>query len=141
MEAEADAELTVDSGGSAAIGGGLCATLRDYARVGALVLSGGEVGGRRVAPRLWVERLGAGDPTAFERRLDPGAAPAMTGYASQWWRAGGQVVARGIHGQLVSVDREAGIVVALLSSWPAAMVPDADRWQRALVAAIGLQLS
>lgn len=141
MGAEADAELTVDSGGSAAIGGGLCATLRDYARVGALVLSRGEVGDRSVTPERWVGRLGAGDPGAFERRVDPGAAPAMTGYGNHWWRAGGRVVARGIHGQLVSVDHEAGLVVALLSSWPEAMVPEADSWQRALAHRVSLRLA
>ena len=47
LGAEQDAELTVDPAGTAAIGGGFCATLRDYARLGALVADGG----RGIVPR------------------------------------------------------------------------------------------
>ena len=55
--AERDALLTVDGAGTAAIGGGFCATLRDYARLGLLVAengarrrpSGVDCGARRAA--------------------------------------------------------------------------------------------
>ena len=73
MGAEQDAELTVDPAGTAAIGGGFCATLRDYARLGALVVEGG----RGVVPASWIARLGRGDADVFARSTVP-AAPART---------------------------------------------------------------
>jgi CubicO group peptidase (beta-lactamase class C family) len=132
MGAERDAELTVDPAGTAAIGGGFCATLRDYTRLGALVLADG----RGIVPADWTARLGAGDDGAFARRTVLDVAPGTSGYGSQWWRRDGRTVARGIHGQLVAVDREADAVVTILSSWPAALDVALDAAQRALVGAV-----
>ena len=114
LGAERDALLTVDPAGTAAIGGGFCATLRDYARLGELVRRDGA----GVVPAAWVARLGAGD----DERVRPRswATEGASGYGLQWWRIDGRRVARGIHGQLVAADREAGVVVAILSSWPEA---------------------
>src|SRR5919112_911276 len=50
MGAEHAAALTVDPAGTAAIGGGFCATLRDYTRLGLLVLADG--GG--IVPAGWI---------------------------------------------------------------------------------------
>lgn len=114
---EHDAELTVDPTGTAAIGGGFCATLRDYSRLGALVAEGG----RGIVPEDWIERLGNGDPAAFAQRTVPEGGAGADGYGNQWWRRDGRPLARGIHGQLIAVDRGAGVVVTILSSWPDAM--------------------
>jgi CubicO group peptidase (beta-lactamase class C family) len=114
MGAEHDAELTVDPAGTAAIGGGFCATLRDYARLGALVAEGG----RGVVPAAWIERLGRGDADAFARSTVPESGAGADGYRNQWWRRDGRTLARGIHGQLVAVDAPAETVVTILSSWP-----------------------
>ena len=94
--AERDALLTVDGAGTAAIGGGFCATLRDYARLGRLVADDG--GG--VVPAEWVAALGSGDAAAFARSTVPGAGSGAEGYRNQWWRRDGRPMARGIHGQL-----------------------------------------
>jgi CubicO group peptidase (beta-lactamase class C family) len=115
MGAEADAALTVDPAGTGAIGGGFCATLRDYARLGALVAAGG----RGIVPADWIARLGHGDPDAWERRTVPDIGG--EGYRHQWWRRGGLTTARGIHGQLIAVGYDT--VVTILSSWPAALDP------------------
>ena len=125
MGAERDAELTVDPAGTGAIGGGFCATLRDYARLGALVAEGG----RGIVPRGWIDALGAApitDPTTVEH---------AEGYANQWWLRDGRVTARGIHGQCIAVD-PSGTVVAILSSWPDAVDERRDAEQRALIARI-----
>lgn len=116
MGAEAAAELAIDPAGTAVPSGGLCATVRDYARIGALVLEGG----RGVVPEAWTAALGRGDAAAFARRTWPGDADGATGYAGQWWTLDGRTIARGIHGQLVAVDRDARVVVAACSSWPTA---------------------
>jgi CubicO group peptidase (beta-lactamase class C family) len=109
---EHDADLTVDPAGTAAIGGGFCATLRDYSRLGALVLENG----RDIVPERWIAQLGDGDPAAFV--LGPNGASGADGYRNQWWRRDGGPTARGIHGQLITVDRRARVVVTILSSWP-----------------------
>ena len=114
LGAERDALLTVDTAGTAAIGGGFCATLRDYARLGELVRRDGA----GLVPADWIARLGLGDQGAFDRRSF--ATEGASGYGLQWWRIEGRPVARGIHGQLIAADREAGVVVAILCSWPEA---------------------
>lgn len=114
MGAERDAELTVDPAGTAAIGGGFCATLRDYARLGALVAEGG----RGVVPAAWIKRLGHGPAGAFARCTTPEILAGADGYGDQWWRRDGRAMARGIHGQLVAVDAVRDAVVTVLSSWP-----------------------
>ena len=132
LGAERDAELTVDPAGTAAIGGGFCATLRDYARLGALVAADG----RGIVPHDWVARLGEGDPEVFARGTDREATSGAEGYSGQWWRRDGRRMARGIHGQLIAVDRAADVVVTILSSWPAATDPVREAAHRALVARV-----
>jgi CubicO group peptidase (beta-lactamase class C family) len=134
LGAERDALLTVDNEGTAAIGGGFCATLRDYARLGELVRRGGA----GLVPADWIARLGAGDDDAFAR--SSWATEGASGYGNQWWRIDGRPVARGIHGQLVAADREAGVVVAILASWPDATPSEPGLAQLALVNAVCEQL-
>ena len=129
LGAEDDAAVTVDPAGTASIGGGLCATLRDYARLGALVAAGGQ----GVVPADWVARLGAGDAGAFGACTVPEAIAGAEGYRNQWWRRDARVMARGIHGQLIAVDRDADVVVTILSSWPAATDARLEAAQRTLV--------
>jgi hypothetical protein len=134
MGAERDAELTVDPAGTAAIGGGFCATLRDYTRLGALVSEGG----RGVVPAAWVERLGRGDPRAFAHNTVPGSGAGAEGYGNQWWGRDGRS-ARGIHGQLIAAGAET--VVTILSSWPHALDPALDAAQRETIARVRDRLS
>jgi CubicO group peptidase (beta-lactamase class C family) len=132
LGAEQDAELTVDPAGTAAIGGGFCATLRDYARLGALVAEGG----RGIVPAGWIERLGRGDASAFARRTVTEIGG--DGYRNQWWSRDGRTLARGIHGQLIAVDSET--VVTILSSWPDALDPALEAAQYDAVAQVGDRL-
>ena len=129
LGAEHDALVTVDLEGTATIGGGFCATLRDYARLGALVLDGG----RGVVPEGWVARLGAGDPDAYARCTVPERTAGAEGYALQWWRRDGRPTARGIHGQLIAVDHAAQAVIVILSSWPEATDAALEAAHRGLV--------
>lgn len=120
--AETDAQVTLDPEGFAVADGGICVSLRDLARFGRMVLDGGTVGGLRVVAEEWLTDtfLGGEDSAdAFaqgeERDWLPGGH-----YRSQWWvPAGGQcLLAIGIHGQFLFVDRPARTVIALLSTWP-----------------------
>jgi CubicO group peptidase (beta-lactamase class C family) len=132
MGAERDAELTVDPAGTASIGGGFCATLRDYTRLGELVREGG----RGIVPEDWIAALGHGSADAFARATVPEATSRADGYRNQWWRRDGRITARGIHGQLIAVDGTRGVVVTILSSWPEATGATAERAQRELVSAV-----
>jgi len=134
---EHDAELTVDPAGTAAIGGGFCATLRDYSRLGALVLDDG----RGVVPEPWVAQLGDGDAGAFALTTVPEGGAGADGYRNQWWRRDGGPLARGIHGQLIAVDRRAGVVVTILSSWPDAMDVALETAHRTFVAEVCARLA
>lgn len=134
LGAEREARLTVDRAGTAAIGGGFCATLRDYARLGRLVAEGG--GG--IVGADWVAELGRGDAAAFARAT---YATTDDGYRSQWWLRDGRPTARGIHGQLVATDPATRTAVVVLSSWPAALDPAREARHRSLVADVIARLA
>lgn len=131
LGAEFDAQITVDPAGTAAIGGGFCATLRDYTRLGGLVAENG----RGLVSPSWVARLGEGNPAAFAAATTKGS-PGAAGYGNQWWRRDGGPTARGIHGQLITVDRSTGVVITILSSWPEATDVDLEKKQRRFVAGV-----
>ena len=134
---EHDAELTVDPAGTGVIGGGFCATLRDYSRLGALVAAGG----RGIVPEDWVAALGKGAPSAFARTTFPDSTSGADGYGTQWWHRDGGPMARGIHGQLIAVERRTGVVVTILSSWPYAMDAALDARERRFVADVVARLA
>jgi hypothetical protein len=97
-----------DGHGVAFVLGGLNLTTRDYARMGELARLGGRFDGRRIVPAEWMA-----ESTAASAPTDPGA----IGYGYQWWiPAGGregELLARGVYGQFVYIDRQSGVVVAV----------------------------
>lgn len=117
---EQDAAMTVDRHGTAMAGGGLLASLRDLARFGEMIRRGGRWNGRQIVPPAAVQAImRGGSAQAFANAKYPG----MEGgsYASQWWRrAGGQVLAVGIHGQGIYIDPKAELVIARFGSHPTA---------------------
>ena len=120
MGMERDAALGVDRLGTGFGGGGLMATVRDIARIGEMMRLGGHWNGKQILAEAVVERIFAGgDPAAFVACQYMGNLDGN--YGSQWWhRAGGQLMAMGVHGQGIYVDRAAGVVIARLGSHPVA---------------------
>jgi CubicO group peptidase (beta-lactamase class C family) len=104
---EADAYYIADGTGEPFVLGGLNMTTRDYARMGQMVLDGG----RGIVPADWLAES--------TRRQAPADMAAM-GYGWQWWvppgQDGGEVMAQGIYGQYVFIDRARGMVVAVNSA-------------------------
>ncbi|KAF2169123.1 hypothetical protein M409DRAFT_64897 [Zasmidium cellare ATCC 36951] len=67
MGAESDALMTIDESGNTRAASGLCATLRDIARVGQLVADGG----RGIVSREWLRDMTKGDKEAFAKSKWP----------------------------------------------------------------------
>jgi CubicO group peptidase (beta-lactamase class C family) len=121
MGAEYDAEVTVDAHGNAMADGGVCATLRDLARFGALYLSGGGV------PAAWVADTARGAPDgaqAFRAGDDRPDWPPGGHYRNFWWvrdPTAPFLVAAGIYGQNIYVLPADDLVIAKFSTWPEAL--------------------
>ncbi len=127
--AEYDAEITCDSVGTAIHDGGMCATARDLARFGVVLLAGGEVAGRRVVPASWLRESWTVAPEirdAFARSVSE---PYLPGgwYRNKFWfvplEHGDVLLCLGINGQMLYVNPGTGTVAAKLSSWPDAQSP------------------
>jgi len=91
------------------------ATLRDYGRIGLLMLNRGSVNGRQVVPASWVEE----STTADADYLRPGGA-GLFGYGYQWWippGSDGAFMAIGIFGQSIYVNPARRIVIVQTSAW------------------------
>ena len=117
--AERSAYITVDRLGAPRCAGGMCATLRDLARVGQWAMEQGRLERfeREGDPKAWA----AGDMAPYYPGLP-------MRYRSKWYVVDGAaplVFGMGIHGQNLFVDRVNGIVIAKLSSQAAPM--DAPR--------------
>ncbi len=131
---EADGRFEVDPAGCALASGGLALVPRDVARFGALLLDGGAVGDEQVLPEGFVRDTCTGQAdsvAAFRHRVEatlgPDAPLPPNGlYRNQFWvvqPGRPRLLCLGVHGQLVLVDGESGVVVVLLSSWPTPQDP------------------
>ena len=90
----------------------LQASLRDYARIGQLVLDQGRIDGESIVPDGWFD-------AATRTQVQTGT-PGR-GYGYQWWTADDMTFqAIGIHGQLIYIDPARRLVVAINSAWPEA---------------------
>jgi CubicO group peptidase (beta-lactamase class C family) len=114
--AEDDAAITLDVAGAPRTTGGLCSTVRDFARLGQRLVEGDPM-----VPTAWIEDIAAnGDPEAWKQGDFAAAFGGMTmRYRSGWYvidDAPQVLFAMGIHGQNLFLDRANNIVVAKLSS-------------------------
>jgi CubicO group peptidase (beta-lactamase class C family) len=89
-------------------GAGINATLRDFARVGQMVLNGGEANGHRIVSSQWL---------AESTRPTGGPGP---GYGYQWWMGErpGSFQAIGLQGQFIYIDPATRTVIVKLSYFP-----------------------
>ena len=116
MGAESDGDMTLDRFGVPRAAGGLSGTARDIARLGMIVAEGGA----GIVPNAFIEDLTTGGDPAHWAIGDyadwlPGGC-----YRSCWYQPRvdpGCVMAVGIHGQMIYVDRPRNVVVVKQSSW------------------------
>jgi CubicO group peptidase (beta-lactamase class C family) len=97
--------------GRALNGMGFNAALRDFARLGQLMLDGGMADGRRILPEGWVAQMTAMKPTGGE----------FPGYGLQTWQVDdepGAYAAVGLAGQMIYVHPSSRTVIVKLSYHP-----------------------
>ena len=124
MGASGETFITVDRNGAPRCTGGFCATLRDFSRLGQLVLSGGHRDSNAIIPQSWIEDIRFnGDVQAWrdgQWRDSFAAISRNMHYRSGWYVINDQpqlMFAMGIHGQNLFVDAANRIVIAKVSSW------------------------
>jgi CubicO group peptidase (beta-lactamase class C family) len=123
LRPEQDMDAAVDPAGAVMHDGGLCATLRDLARFGQMLLDDGRVDGEQVVPRWWLDDTYAGGPDsrAVFAASDNADWFAAGMYRNQFWVPYADrkaLLCLGIHGQRVYVEQDRRLVVVKLSSWP-----------------------
>jgi CubicO group peptidase (beta-lactamase class C family) len=141
MGAEQPAYIAVDREGAPRCTGGLCATTRDLARLGQLVVDDGKRGSAGVIPLALIDDIAKnGDRDAWKQ----GEFAAFFGGRDMSYRSGWYVVhdepatlfAMGIHGQNLFVDRSNRIVIAKVSSQGTPIDPQAGALTHRAVAEI-----
>jgi CubicO group peptidase (beta-lactamase class C family) len=92
-------------------GAGFNATLRDFARIGQMMLDGGVANGRRIVSADWVRQ--STRPTSADRNP-------IGGYGLQWWTIGDgeSYSAIGLQGQFIYVNPKTRTVVVKMSYFP-----------------------
>ena len=122
--ARGDATIGIDSMGTGMFDGGINARLLDMIRFGSLFLREGvSLTGEQVVPAAWIADTYAGGIDSREAFANSPGDNRMPGgmYRNQCWfpYSGSNVLlCLGIHGQMIYVNRAAGVVAAKLSSWP-----------------------
>ncbi|WP_165793854.1 serine hydrolase domain-containing protein [Hyphococcus luteus] len=100
-------------------GMGYNATLRDFGRLGLLMLNDGKLGDRQIVPEAWVRASTKMKPIEGGEFAGPHSA-----YGYQWWKLddrAGSFIAVGLQGQFIYVDPRSKTVIVKLSYFP----PDA----------------
>ena len=122
-----EAYVLLDPTGNVMAGGGLNATAEDLARFAVAMLQNGRLGDDQVIPRSVIDTLSQGGSTeAFLK--GPGAeedfANGHWSYCAKWWirnTPGSEaIIAYGVNGQCIYIDRNREVAVIKQSSWPEA---------------------
>ncbi len=113
LGAETPAYITVDRLGAPRAAGGMCVTTRDLARIGQMIVEGG----RAIVSTDWIEDIATmGDAGAWNAGdFAPDYPGQPMHYRSQWYVVrdrGPLLMAAGIHGQNLLVDRGTELVIA-----------------------------
>lgn len=122
LGAEQDAYLTVDATGTPFAGGGLNTGLRDLARFGEMLRRNGRFNGQQIIPKAVVDDIRRGGSREAFAQAGYSLLPGWS-YRNMWWvthQADGAFMARGVHGQRIYVNPQAGVVIVRYASHPVA---------------------
>lgn len=90
-------------------GSGLSASVRDYARLGLLMLQDGKIGGESIFADEWLK-----DATSLLHEIEGVGG----GYGYLWWKnADGSYGAEGIFGQMIYINPDKNLVIAQSAAW------------------------
>ena len=138
---ERDGYFLADPWGRSVAGAGFNATLRDMARFGRLLANDGCHEGQQLLSAETIARIAGGaDPSIYAANAEFSAWTPGASYRSQWYVFNDHsqaLMAGGIHGQYLFVDKVSKVVIVKQSSLPEAVGPfDADsvRMLRAIAA-------
>lgn len=93
-------------------GSGLSASLRDFARIGTLMLNDGKVGDKNLLDEAYIK-----DATSLLFPINEQG----DGYGYLWWRfEDGSYAAFGIFGQMLYINPHKNLVIAQMAAWPKA---------------------
>ena len=129
LGADFDANIGVDSEGTGMFDGSISAAMCDLARFGVMIAQDGlSLTSQQVVPEAWIADSFAGGPDSRQAFAYSPNDTRMPGgmYRNQFWFPwpDRQVpLCLGIHGQMVFVDRQTGLVAVKLSSWPTPQDP------------------
>ena len=123
LATEHDASIVVDPTRFPYAGAGMSATARDLLNFGLMMIGDGKLGERQVVPAAWIADTIAGDASSRECFARGEYGQLMPGwhYRNQVWVASADpavMLAIGIHGQLVYMDKAHDLVIVMLSSQP-----------------------
>lgn len=109
-------------------GSGLSASLRDYARLGHLMLNNGQRDGMSLLSEEWLT-----DATSLLQQTDEQGG----GYGYLWWRfKNGSYAAVGIFGQMLYVNPDQNLVIAQVAAWPRASSKELTTGRRDFIEAV-----
>ena len=96
-------------------GMGFNAVLRDYGRIGLMMLRNGKANGQQILPHSWVRKS-----TVPDNKNEPIYPNSELGYQYQWWTLTNSdaYIAIGLQGQFIYIDPAANTVVIKLSYFP-----------------------
>lgn len=91
-------------------GSGLSASLRDYARLGMVMLQDGKIDGESIFADEWLK---GATSLLYQIDADEGG-----GYGYLWWKnEDGSYIAQGIFGQMIYINPEKNLVIAQSAAW------------------------
>jgi CubicO group peptidase (beta-lactamase class C family) len=109
-----------EGGGVAMAAAALAVTTRDWARIGWLQVDG-RWDGERLVDEAWVEASSRPERSFLRPGRLPSTITTHAGFGYHWWPVaddGSRVMADGMRGQFVYVDRPRRTVVVKTSAWP-----------------------
>jgi hypothetical protein len=123
LATEHDATIVVDAAHFPFAGAGMNATARDLLNFGLMMVDDGRLQGRQVVPAAWIADTAAGDGSSRDCFVRGEYGELLQGwhYRNQVWVASSAppvMLAIGIHGQLLYMDKGRGLVVVMLCSQP-----------------------
>lgn len=117
-----DANVITDKNGGLYVGAGMSACTRDLANFGLMMTRGGQLNGEQIVPKQWIDDTIRGDSTSSQCYQDSEyAALGLSHYRNQVWVRDAEksvMLALGIHGQIIYMDKSRDVVIVKLSTQP-----------------------